>query len=68
MHGLFKIKSSKPIPKIAQKPLWFWKTLNFEKNSKNLGYKVWNAWKWGIRDLPREEKLDESRRNLEEEV
>ena len=67
MHGLFKIKSSKPIPKIAQKPLWFWKTLKFEK-IPNLGYKVWNAWKWGIRDLLREEKLDESRRNLEEEV
>ena len=46
---------------------------DFEKpqilqNPKNLGYKVWNPWKWGIRDLPREKKLDESWRNLEEEV
>ena len=38
------------------------------QKSQNLGYKVWNAWKWGIRDLPREEKLDEARKLLKEEV
>ena len=30
----FKIESSKPILKIAQKPFWFWKTLNFAKIPK----------------------------------
>ena len=34
MHEVFKIKSSKPIPKILQKPLWFWKTQNFQKSPK----------------------------------
>ena len=32
-------------PKIFQKP-------------QNLGFREWNAWKWGIRDIPSEEKLD----------
>ena len=42
----------------------FYKNLfDFEKpqilqKSQNLGFKEWNAWKWGIRDLPSEEKLD----------
>ena len=58
MHEVFKIKSSKLIQKILQKPFWFWKTPNFAKNPKNLSFKEWNAWKWGIKDLPSEEKLD----------
>ena len=34
MHEVFKIKYSKPIPKILQKPCWFWKTPNFAKIPK----------------------------------
>ena len=34
MHEVFKIKSSKPMPKILQKPLWFRKTPNFAKIPK----------------------------------
>ena len=36
MYEVFKIKYSKPIPKIFQKPLWFWKTPNFAKIPKTL--------------------------------
>ena len=68
MHEIFKIKSSKPIPKISQKPLWFWKNPKFCKNPKNLGYKAWNAWKWRIWNLPSEEKLEYAWRILKEEV
>ena len=39
MHEVFKIKSLKPIPKIAQKPLWFWKTPNFAKIPKTYASK-----------------------------
>ena len=27
------------------------------RKPKNLGYKAWNAWKWGIWNLPIEENL-----------
>ena len=42
----------------------FYKNLNNFENpkifqkSQNLGFKTWNALKWGIRDLPSEEKID----------
>ena len=36
MHEVFKIKSSKSITKISQKPLWFWKTPNFVEIPKTL--------------------------------
>ena len=39
------------------------KNPKFCKNPKNLGFKEWNAWKWGIRDLSSEEKLDWARKN-----
>ena len=62
MYEVFRIKFSKPNLKISQKPYWFWKT------PKNLGFKEWNAWKWGIRDIPSEEKLDWAQESLEKEV
>ena len=34
MHEVFKIKSSKPIPKISQKPINFEKPQNFSKSLK----------------------------------
>ena len=34
MHEVFKIKSSKPIPKISQKPINFEKPQNFSKSPK----------------------------------
>ena len=58
MHEVFKIKSSKPIPKFLQKTSLILKNPKFCKNPKNLGFKEWNAWKRGIRDLSSEEKLD----------
>ena len=58
MHEVFKIKSLKLIPKIAQNTSLILKNPKFHKNPKNLGFKEWNAWKWGIRDLLSEEKLD----------
>ena len=58
MHEVFKIKSSKPTPKILQKPLLILKNPKFCKNPKNLGFKEWNARRWGIKDLPSKEKLD----------
>ena len=67
MHEILNSCKEKPNPNFNKNSLIL-KTPKFCKNPKNLGYKVWNAWKWGIRDLPREEKLDESGRNLEEEV
>ena len=57
MHQVFEIKSSKPIPKFY-KNLFDFENPKFCKNPKNLGFKEWNAWKWGIRDLPSEENLD----------
>ena len=57
MHEVFKIKSSKPIPKFY-KNLFDFENPKFSKNPKNLGFKEWNTWKWGIRDLSSEEKLD----------
>ena len=68
MHEVFNIKIFKIHPKNCIKTSLILKNPKFCKNPKNLGHKVWNAWKCGIRDLPREEKLDESRRNIEEKV
>ena len=57
MHEVFKIKSSKFIPKF-HKNLFNFENPKFCRNPKKLGYKTWNAWKWGIRNLPSEEKLE----------
>ena len=67
MHEVFKIESSKPIQKL-HKNLFDFEKPQFCKNPKNLGFKEWNAWKWENRSLPSEEKLDETRKMLEEEV
>ena len=64
MREVFKSESSKPIPKIAQKPLWFWRTPNFAKIPKKLGFKEWDAWKWENRCLPSEEKLKKLEEHL----
>ena len=59
MHEVFKIKSSKPTPNFfLKKKLNNFEKPQFCKNPENLVFKEWNAWKWGIRDLPSEEKLD----------
>ena len=60
MYEVFKIKSSKPTPKNFRKTSLILKNPKFSKKKtpKNIGYKAWNAWKWEIRNLPSEEKLE----------
>ena len=57
MYEVFKIKSSKPTPKNFRKTSLILKNPKFSKKKppKNIGYK---AWKWEIRNLPSEEKLE----------
>ena len=52
MYEAFKIKSSKPIPKISS----ILKNPKIFQKPQNLGFKTWNAWKWEIRNIPSEEK------------
>ena len=66
MHEVFKIKSSKTIPKFQQKLNNLENPKIFQK-PKILGFKTWHAWIWEIRSLPSEEKLEKTWRNLEEE-
>ena len=57
MYEVFKIKSSKPIPKILQKPLRFWKTLKVSKIPKTQVKNHEMHEYVGFRHLPSEENL-----------
>ena len=52
MYEAFKIKSSKPIPKISS----ILKNPKIFQKPQNLGFKTWNACKWEKRDIPSEEQ------------
>ena len=62
MYEAFKIKSSKPIPKISS----ILKNPKIFQKPQNLGFQTWNACKWEKRNLPNEEKtLKKLEKNLE---
>ena len=56
MHEILNSFKQQPIPKFQQKLINFEKPQKFSK-TPNLGFKIWNAWKWEIRNSPSKEKL-----------
>ena len=64
MHEVFKIKSSKPIPKILLKPHQFEKSQTFFKNPNFRSKDMKMHEKEGLRHLPSEENLIEAEKSL----
>ena len=68
MHEVSNIILTKPFPKIEQNFIDFDKSQNFPKTPKVKSQKMKCMMKKGIKDLISEEKQDQGRRTLRNEV